>query len=298
MPPDISVVIPTFRRPQELVDAVHSALAQTGFSIEVLVVDDSPEGSAREVISALRDPRVSYLKRAVPSGGSPALVRNHGWPLTSGRYVHFLDDDDRVAPGAYRALVSALENQPHKGMAFGRIQPICRDPKLQRHEERFFENAAFRARIGQRLGSRYWMLANLLFKNTLLACSAGMLRRSCLEALGGFDPKTGHFEDLDIYIRAIRRFGGVFVDQVVMFYQTGAPSLVHGLPDRQPVIAAYSAIHEKYRAEYGSLEFLSLKVFARTALRLFPGVEAPDSDSASSNGTSRQVAEPNSPPSL
>src|SRR5262249_9697815 len=100
MPPDISVVIPTFRRPRELVDAVHSALAQTGFSIEVLVVDDSPEGSAREAIAALDDPRVSYLKRSVPSGGSPALVRNDGWPRTSGRFVHFLDDDDRVAPGA------------------------------------------------------------------------------------------------------------------------------------------------------------------------------------------------------
>ena len=40
--PDVSVVIPTCRRPRLVVEAVRSALAQDGASVEVIVLDDSP----------------------------------------------------------------------------------------------------------------------------------------------------------------------------------------------------------------------------------------------------------------
>jgi len=45
--PEIAVVVPTFRRPTQVVEAVASALAQDGVTVEVFVADDSPEGSAR-----------------------------------------------------------------------------------------------------------------------------------------------------------------------------------------------------------------------------------------------------------
>src|SRR5688500_13349027 len=97
--PEVSVIVPTFRRPQPLVEAVRSALAQEGPSVEVLVLDDSPEGSAREpLLAAIDDRRLRYLRQERPSGGNPGLVRNAGWPLTRGRYLHFLDDDDRLQP--------------------------------------------------------------------------------------------------------------------------------------------------------------------------------------------------------
>src|SRR4051812_6402188 len=115
MPVDVSVITPTFRRPAQVVEAVKSALTQEGVSVEVLVLDDSPEGSAREGIEGLGDRRVTYRKREVPSGGNPGAVRNEGWPLASGRFVHFLDDDDRMAQGALKALTAALDAHDDRG---------------------------------------------------------------------------------------------------------------------------------------------------------------------------------------
>src|SRR4051812_14024794 len=134
MVPDVSVVIPTFRRPQALREALESVLAQEGVQVEVRVLDDSPEGSARETVEGFGDARLTYVKREVPTGGDPAVVRNEGWPAARGRYVHFLDDDDRVAAGAYRAMVGALDANPRAGMVFGRVDPFGNDAEVLAHQ--------------------------------------------------------------------------------------------------------------------------------------------------------------------
>jgi glycosyltransferase involved in cell wall biosynthesis len=95
---EFSVIIPTYRRPRELRDALNSVLSQLDVSVEIIVVDDSPEGSAREVIDALSDPRVKYFKNPSPTGGIPSVVRNLAWPHAKGMFIHFLDDDEQPFP--------------------------------------------------------------------------------------------------------------------------------------------------------------------------------------------------------
>jgi Glycosyl transferase family 2 len=85
VPIDFSVVIPTFRRPNELIEAINSVLRQQGVTIEVFVIDDSPEGSAEQVIGNVGDSRVIYLKNPNPTGGVPSIVRNIGWLWRRGR---------------------------------------------------------------------------------------------------------------------------------------------------------------------------------------------------------------------
>src|SRR5262245_31581018 len=125
--PDVSVVVPTYRREKLVLEAVRSALAQSGVGVEVIVLDDTEEGTARAGIEELCDPRVRYVKRRTPSGGKPALVRNDGIALAQGRYLHFLDDDDRLANGALVALAEALDRRRRKGVAVGVVEPFGDD---------------------------------------------------------------------------------------------------------------------------------------------------------------------------
>src|SRR5690606_27169354 len=108
-------------------------------SVEVIVLDDSPEASARSVVEAFNDPRVRYIAREVPSQGRPAIVRNEGMRLARGRYLYFLDDDDHVLPGGLRALVSALEEHPEAGVAFGRVECFGTDPDVLRRYRAWFD---------------------------------------------------------------------------------------------------------------------------------------------------------------
>src|SRR5947209_3541343 len=98
---DVSVIIPTYRRPLPLGEAIRSALDQDGVNIEVHVIDDSPEGAGAAVIEGIGDQRIRYQRMPSPTGGLPSRVRNSAWPSARGAFIHFLDDDDRMEPGAY-----------------------------------------------------------------------------------------------------------------------------------------------------------------------------------------------------
>jgi glycosyltransferase involved in cell wall biosynthesis len=263
--PDVSVIIPTYRRPQPLLEAIRSVLDQEGVAVEVLVMDDSPEGSASPFVEQLADPRVTYRQMPQPTGGNPSLVRNTAWPLARGRYLHFLDDDDLVAAGAHREMVRALDARPDVGVAFGRLEPFGDNPAVLEQQRRFFERAARRAaRVAH---SRFLTVATLLFRETLFVGGGELIRRECVPQLGGFDNEMTLAEDVEFYTRAIREFGAVFVDRTVLHYRTGAPSITHNLPrDSSRWAESYQRTYEKYRQQRGVVEFSLMRLVARCGL--------------------------------
>jgi glycosyltransferase involved in cell wall biosynthesis len=272
MAPDFSVIIPAFRRPRELASALASVLAQDEVSVEILVVDDSPEGSAHSVIESLNDSRVMYLKNPQPSAGFPSIVRNLGWPLARGKFVHFLDDDDLVPQGYYFAAKSAFIAHPDVGVVFGRVEPFgdVSDEQIE-HEREFFRAAAERAARCARFGSKLAFAGRMMFDGLLLVTGAGLIRRECVEQLGGFDPHMRVREDWDFFARAMRKFGACFLDSVALQYRIGKESILHyGVDlserDLRDLGAARERKRAKYRAEYGITEYYALKLFTKTVL--------------------------------
>lgn len=283
-PVDVTVVIPTHHREKLVVEAAESALAQTGVAVEVIVVDDSKEGSARSAIEGIGDPRACYVQRAVPSGGRPALVRNDGLSRARGRFVHFLDDDDLLADGALAALSGALRGSPLAGVAIGAVHPFSRsgDGTSLAWERAYFERGAAVLRSCR---TRFDVVAALLFDDAPLVGSACMVRTDVARAVGGFDPEIEHCGDGEMVLRAVRASGFVFVDRTVVHYRTGAPSLIHD-PNlgRREMAEVYRVIQEKYRAAHSSPELYALKLLARARRGLVRPSSAPASPLSSAPG--------------
>ena len=263
-PVDVSVIVPTYRRERQVVDAVRSALAQRGPSVEVLVLDDEPGASARTAVESIGDARVRYIARPQNSGGRPAVVRNEGAKLARGRYLHFLDDDDRLRPQALAALKTRLDAAPNVGMAFGQIIPFGDGPDLHSNRSHYAEAA----RVARATRSPRELAAHLMFHPALLITSACMARRESFEAVGGFDTVMPVCEDTDLWARIARQKGFVFVDQPICDYHTGAGSLMQSLTAGDGRMrSSYQRMYAKYRAMHGVLEFYVLKIRARTTLR-------------------------------
>ncbi len=257
--PMISVIIATYNRPHTLGGAVRSALAAGG-EVEVVVVDDSPAQTGRAVVEALADPRVRYIVNPAPTGGRPAVVRNLGWPLARGDLVHFLDDDDMVPAGYYDQARDAFADGA-TGVVFGGVEPFGDDDGLVDGERRYFQIARRRALRCARFGVRWGFTAGLMFRPAMLVCGAGMVRRTHLAALRGFDEALLIVEDVDFYMRAIRLAGARFIDATALRYRIG-PSLMHSSGKGPTIAQSYQTTFARYRAEHGRAELLALKLLA------------------------------------
>lgn len=91
----VSVIVPVYNAERFIEDTINSVKNQTYKNWELLLVDDCSKDSGAEIIKryAKDDERIKYIKLETNSGA--ALARNKGIELAKGRYVCFLDADDK-----------------------------------------------------------------------------------------------------------------------------------------------------------------------------------------------------------
>ena len=88
----VSIILTTYNRAQLLTYAIHSVLAQTYHSFELIVVDDGSTDNTKELMAQFDDQRIKYLAHEQNKGVSAA--RNTGLAQSTGKYVAFIDSDD------------------------------------------------------------------------------------------------------------------------------------------------------------------------------------------------------------
>ena len=99
----LTIIIPTYNRPQLLPKAVNSALAQTRDNFEVIVVDDC----SSQPINLPEDPRLRIIRLEQNQGG--AAARNIGVKAAKGKWITFLDDDDLLLPDMAQISLTTLQ---------------------------------------------------------------------------------------------------------------------------------------------------------------------------------------------
>lgn len=110
----VSVIIPSYGRPEFLKKSIQSVLEQSYQNWELLVVDDNGAGSpiqqeTQKLIDQFKqDGRVQYLVLEKNKGGSAA--RNRGWKAANGEYLCFLDNDDEFYPKKLARQIQLLQS--------------------------------------------------------------------------------------------------------------------------------------------------------------------------------------------
>lgn len=129
--PRLSVVIPTFRRPAGLELAVRSLFSQTlltSEAVDLVLVDNDPEGSALEVARRLADEAPEALRLRIlhePRAGV-ANARNAAMAAVRTPLVAFLDDDQSAPPHWLTELLAAHERAP-AAVTFGPVHTALPD---------------------------------------------------------------------------------------------------------------------------------------------------------------------------
>lgn len=119
--PLVSVIIPTYNRPNYLKLTLDSVVNQTYTNIEIIVVDDgSPNEDSLKVCEKYKT--VTYIK--IDNSGGPARPRNIGIKKAKGKYIAILDDDDLWIETKIEQQVKTLEDHKDYGLVHGYCQII------------------------------------------------------------------------------------------------------------------------------------------------------------------------------
>ncbi|MBN8607498.1 MAG: glycosyltransferase family 2 protein [Caulobacterales bacterium] len=139
----VSVLIPTFRRPDEFLRAARSVLRQRDVAdIEIIAIDNSPEGSAARAFQTFAAESPLPFRFAHEPRPGVAQARNAALALAQGRLIAWLDDDEEAAP-TWLAALMRVRRQTGAQSVFGPVRAAA--PAGATH-------AAFYERIYSRTG--------------------------------------------------------------------------------------------------------------------------------------------------
>ena len=114
--PLVSVIIPTYNRPDYLRAAIASACQQTYPNLEIIVSDDCSQINPQTIVDSFGDPRLRLRRN--PTNLGVGLNTTHAATEATGTYVAFLNDDDLWEETFLETLVAPLEADPSLVLAF------------------------------------------------------------------------------------------------------------------------------------------------------------------------------------
>lgn len=162
--PDVSVIIGAYEAMPYLVECLASVEAQTidPGRMEVIAVDDGSTDGTGECLEefAARVPIPVTVIRQENSGG-PSGPRNVGLAKATGRYVFFLDADDRLGPEALERMV-AMADRNGTDVVLGRVEGVNRTAPKSMWGETLDRTDVFSSNI------KFTLSAQKLFRRALL----------------------------------------------------------------------------------------------------------------------------------
>lgn len=213
----VSVIIPTYRRSQDIARAVDSVLSQTFKDFEVIVVDDNgigtEEGDKTAAVMSryAGEERVIYLRHEQNKNG--AAARNTGIAAAKGRYISFLDDDDIYLSQRLCRMVEKMETLDESwGACYSAYVKNMKDGSRQYSAEK----------------SEGDVFLQVLMRSLYIGTGSNLFfRKTAMDEIGEFDVSFRRNQDLEYLTRITGKYKMAYVDEVLMeaFYDIRTVSL-------------------------------------------------------------------------
>src|SRR6266700_4494827 len=186
-PPLVSVVIPCYDQAHFLSEAIESVLAQSYPHFELVVVDDGSSDNTAAIAGTY--PGVRYIRQ---TNAGLSAARNTGLRHSLGKYLVFLDADDRLLANALEAGLQCFTSHPECAFVYGYGR--CME----------VDGSWSPGALPQHVEGDYYLA--LLRNSPIASPGCVMYRREIFELLDGFDTSLSPAADYDLYYRIARQF--------------------------------------------------------------------------------------------
>lgn len=107
--PLISIIVPVYKAEKYLTDCIDSIINQTFTDFEMILVDDgSPDRSGKICDDyAINDSRIKVIHK---NNGGASTARKAGIEVSGGKYIGWVDADDRIVPEMFSVLYNLIDS--------------------------------------------------------------------------------------------------------------------------------------------------------------------------------------------
>ena len=204
-----------------------SVLAQDSDDFEVLVIDDGSKDDTPAVLAEFaHDSRIRLI---IQQNKGLTVTNNIAIRAARGDYIMRLDGDDYLHPQAVGLLRAALDQDSGLGMVFPDYYEVNEGgeviSEVRRHD---FDDVT------------------MFDQPAHGACT--MIRRQCLEEIGGYDESLGCQDGYDLWIRFIEHFRVKNLNIPLFYYRQHGASLTR---DEQRLLETRATILERHAQRRG-----------------------------------------------
>lgn len=182
----ITVYMPTYNRLGMLQRAVGSVLSQSYQNFELIIVDDNSKDGTAEYLKTLtaQNPKIKIYLKDQNTGA--CVSRNIAIKMASGKYITGLDDDDYFHPNRLEILLKKYDPK-YSLICANWIDIIDKQQSV---------NSIISRKI--KLNDLYWgnAIGNQAFTETKRVL-----------AVGGYDESLKASQDLDLWLRLVKKYG-------------------------------------------------------------------------------------------
>jgi glycosyltransferase involved in cell wall biosynthesis len=213
--PLVSVVIPTYNRPEYLQQAIASAVKQTYQNIEIIVSDNCSPENPQAIVESFQDPRIKFWRQQQNIG----MLANQmsAFNMAQGKYLASLHDDDMWNEDFLAKLIPHLEANPGLALAFCDHYIIDTNGEINHVATKENTQAYKRDQLVQGIYQNFYQIG--LVNKSIPAAAACVIRNDFID-WNSIPPEVGGMWDLYLtYLCCISGRGAYYYPQRLTRYR-------------------------------------------------------------------------------
>jgi glycosyltransferase involved in cell wall biosynthesis len=230
--PKVSVITAAYNHVQFVRQSVESVLNQTYRDFEHIVVDDGSSDGTAEVLKTFGD-RIKYIRQE--NRGVPAAI-NAGIRESSGEYIAILDSDDAWLPQKLERQMPVFEEFPTTSVVYSQAYTIGADGEMKDGDN--LQGGPLNPETA----------FDDLLRHDPIPVLTAVIKKSCIDEVGGFSETLRAISDWDLWIRISTRWPIVFIPDPLALYRIhGRNSFIElnesGQVNRERLLMLRDTIH-------------------------------------------------------